>query len=84
MTVGLNPIENERNNDLRFEEYYDRITRNEKLKHIHKAIFEQWNYGLHFEESTIRNYAWINYKNVEFNLCEWEFSDLAIVYIIEV
>ena len=79
----MNPNENEKYEDFKFEEYYERVISNEKLRHIPKSIFEQWIYGLHFEENTLQNYAWINYENVEFTLCEWEFEDLKKIYIIE-
>ena len=77
----MNPNENEKH--FKFEEYYQRVSGNEKLRHIPKAVFEQWIYGLHYDDDTLKNYAWINYENVEFNLCEWDFNDLAKVYVIK-
>lgn len=79
----MNPNEKERYEDLKFEEYYERVISNEKLSHIPKSILEQWIYGLHYETNTLQNYAWINYENIEFNLCEWEFNNLTKVHIIK-
>ncbi|MDP3432662.1 MAG: hypothetical protein Q8T04_06825 [Bacteroidota bacterium] len=79
----MNPNENEKYEDFRFEEYYKRVIKNEKLKHIPKIIFEQWIYYLHNEYNTLQNYAWINYENIEFDICEWDFTELTIINIIE-
>jgi len=79
----MNPNENEKYEDFKFDEYFERVIHNEKLRHIPKSIFEQWIYGLHFEDNTLQNYAWINYENIEFNLSDWDFNDLAKVNIIE-
>jgi hypothetical protein len=78
----MNPGENEKYEDFKFEEYYQRVFKNEKLRHIPKVIFEQWIYGLHYDYNTLKNYAWINYENIEFNLCEWDFHDLTKVSVI--
>ena len=77
----MNPNEDEKH--FKFEEYYQRVSENEKLRHIPKAVFEQWIYGLHYDSDTLKNYAWINYENIEFNLCEWDFNDLKKVYVIK-
>ena len=79
----MNPNESEKYEDFRFEEYYERVIGNKKFRHIPKDIFEQWIYGLHYESNTLQNYAWINYENIEFNIYEWSFNDLAKVYVIE-
>jgi hypothetical protein len=79
----MNPNENEKYEDFKFEEYYERVMKNEKLQHIPKSIFEQWIYGLHYDDNTLQNYAWINYENIEFNLYEWNFDKLTKVYVIE-
>lgn len=69
-----------------FEEYYKRIQKiliHEKYPNIPKEVFEQWIYWLHQNEQTLENYAWMNYKNIKFELCKWGFEKLQNVHIIE-
>lgn len=75
--------ENEKPEYFRFEEYYERISKNDKIKFIPKPVFEQWIYPHHQEPHTLNNYAWINYENIEFELCEWNYDELKKVYVIE-
>lgn len=78
----MRPNKNEKYENFRFEEYYKRIMANEKLNHIPKPVFEQWIYYHHQEHNTLRNYAWINYEKVEFNLCFWDLEKLEQVNVI--
>ena len=79
----MRPNVNEKYEDFRFEEYYQRIVSTTKLNHIPKTIFEQWIYYLHQDYNTLNNYAWINYENVEFTLSEWDLDQLENVNVIE-
>lgn len=79
----MRPNENEKSEDFRFEEYFERIRTNKRLCHIPKTIFEQWIYYHHSKEHSLQNYAWINYERIEFDLCEWDYDKLKTVYVIE-
>lgn len=79
----MRPNGNEKYEDFKFEDYYKRILTNEKLDHIPKTIFEQWIYYHHQELNTLNNYAWINYENVHFTLCEWELDKFEKVSVID-
>ncbi len=77
----MRPNENEKYQDFRFKQYYDRISKT-KLNHIPNAVFEQWIYFHHQEANTLKNYAWLNYENIEFRLCQWPTEKLAGVSVI--
>jgi len=79
----LKPKENEKYENFRFEEYYNRVQNIQKLSHIPKAILEQWIYYHHQEYHTLQNYAWINYENIEFRIEKWSFEKLSKVNVIE-
>lgn len=81
--IALKPNEDEKHADYGFEEYYKRILKDERFKHIPKEVFSQWIYELHQDEYTIKNYAWIDYENIAFELCIWSYHELRKVYIIE-
>lgn len=80
---ALKPNEDEKYVDNQFEKYYKRISKEDRFKHIPKEVFGQWIYELHQDEHTIKNYAWINYENIAFDLCNWSFNELRKVYVIE-
>jgi hypothetical protein len=79
----LKPNENEEDTNTQFEEYFKRIMQINKFNNIPKPVFEQWIYPHHHESHTLNNYAWINYENIEFELCAWTFDELSEVYVIE-
>jgi len=81
--IALKPNEDEKHADYGFEEYYKRILKDERFKHIPKEVFSQGIYELHQDEYTIKNYAWIDYENIAFELCIWSYHELRKVYIIE-
>ncbi len=74
---------NEYEKDFRFEEYFERIAKNDNYKYIPKLVFEQWIFGLHQNEYTLNNYAWIDYTKIKFEICEWEFQKFQEVNVIE-
>ncbi len=79
----LKPNNNEKYENFRFEEYYERVMKSNRFHHIPKVVFDQWIYYLHQDPETLRNYAWLDYENIEFNLCEWNYIELEKVYVIE-
>lgn len=80
---ALKPNEDEKYEDCMFEEYFKRISKEDRFKLIPKEVFSQWIYELHQDEHTIKNYAWIDYENIAFELCIWSYHELRKVYIIE-
>jgi hypothetical protein len=79
----LNPNELEKCEHFQFDDYYERISRIVIFQHIPKLVFEQWIYPHHYNEYTIKNYAWINYENIEFELVEWTYDDFLKVHVIK-
>jgi hypothetical protein len=79
----MRPTENEKYEDFKFEEYYKRIVTHNMLNHIPKTIFEQWIYYHHQEYNTLKNYAWINYENIEFIICDWSLRELERINVID-
>lgn len=77
------PLENEINGIFSFEDYYKRIVLNKKFNKIPKDVFEQWIYCLHNDFNTRKNYAWLNFEQIEFNLTEWTFNEINCVNIID-
>lgn len=79
----MQPNKNEKYEDFRFEEYYQRVSSNDKLSHIPKEVFKQWIYYHHQEGNTLRNYAWINYEEIDFEIYEWKVEQFESVSVIE-
>lgn len=79
----MNPNENEKYEEFKFEEYYERMKKIKKLQHIPKIIFEQWIYYLHYDPNTLKNYAWMNFENIVFELCEWGFDNLSKINVVD-
>jgi len=78
----MQPNENEKYHNFRFEQYYQRMLTNEKLKHIPKPVFEQWVYHQNQEPNSLKNYGWLNFEKIEFLLCEWDVATLDTVRVI--
>lgn len=66
-----------------FEEYYSRIQQFGCFSHIPVEVLEQWLYLHHHHNFSKRNYGWINYEKVRFNLCELETEKLVKINTIE-
>lgn len=79
----LKPNENEKPQDLKFEEYYTRISANPKTNHIPKEVLSQWIYPFNQESNSLSNYGWLNYENIRFNLCAWRTEMFNKVNVIE-
>jgi hypothetical protein len=78
----LNPLTIDGNIE-NFEKYYNRIMQESKFSHIPKLVFEQWIWAHHNKIESIENYGWLNYENIEFELCSWSNEQLTNVYVIE-
>ncbi|QLG46894.1 hypothetical protein [Costertonia aggregata] len=81
--ADLKPNEDSKGNSEWFDDYYDRIKNKIEFKDFPKEVFEQWIHPLHNDYHTIRNYAWMNYEYIEFELIEWKYSQLEKLYVIE-
>jgi hypothetical protein len=81
--LRLKPNENNHGNQEYFDEYYERIKDIEEFAHIPKHVFKQWIWAHHKNPKTLENYAWLNYENVEFQLCNWSNSQFSNIYVIE-
>ncbi|WP_299823655.1 hypothetical protein [uncultured Pontibacter sp.] len=66
-----------------FEEYYSRIKLKKEYAHIPEEVFRQWIHPHHRQPHTIRNYSWLDFKNVEFELCEWPYEMLEDINVIK-
>jgi hypothetical protein len=78
----MKPYEDEKPPD-RFEEYYKRILNDNRFKHIPREVFRQWIHELHQDEYTIKNYAWLDYETIDFDLCLWSLNNLSKINVIE-
>lgn len=81
--LELKPNEDCDGNQEWFDEYYQRIRLKRDYKHIPKDIFEQWIHPHHKNDETLKNYSWMDFKNIEFIECEWDFEELYNLNIIE-
>lgn len=81
--MALKPLIIEYGNIEYFEDYYDRIKLKTEFSHIPKIVFEQWLWAHHDKEESIANYGWLNYENIEFELCSWTNKQLKDVYVVE-
>ena len=81
--MELKPNENQYGNQEDFEDYYSRVKMKREYKHIPFEVFEQWIHPHHNNSYTLRNYSWIDYQNVEFELCEWSVEMLMRLNVID-
>lgn len=66
-----------------FEEYYERIKIKTEFSHIPEIVFEQWLWAHIDKEESITNYGWLNYEEIEFELCSWTTNQLININVIE-
>lgn len=66
-----------------FEEYYERIKIKTEFSHIPEIVFEQWLWAHIDKEESITNYGWLNYEEIEFELCSWTTNQLTNINVIE-
>lgn len=64
------------------EKYHNRIMKLQEYAHIPKQVFHQWIYELHDNNISLKNYAWMDYKNIRFELEEWSFEKLKDISIV--
>jgi hypothetical protein len=81
--IDLEPLKVEHGNLERFEDYYARIQQKKEFSHIPKSVFKQWLWAHHDKKQSIQNYGWLDYKNIEFELCTWTNSQLTNIYVIQ-
>lgn len=67
----------------KFEEYYTRISSNYDFSNIPKEVFKQWIHWLHQNIDTLKNYSWINYRNVKFELISFKFNRLKKLHVVK-
>lgn len=80
---NLKPLKNEYENIEFFEDYYERIKSKIEYSHIPSKVFEQWLWAHHDKAESIINYGWLDYENIEFELCNWSNEQLENIYIID-
>lgn len=81
--LELKPNEDLNENQEWFEGYYERIRLKREYKHIPKAVFKQWIHPHHRNHHTVKNYAWLDFENIEFIICEWDLNLLLSINVIE-
>lgn len=79
----LNPRKDEDGNIELFEDYYSRIKNKIGFKNFPLEVFEQWIHPHYNNDETLKNYSWIDFENIQFELVEWEFNSLKDLNIIE-
>jgi hypothetical protein len=65
-----------------FQEYYQRISMVNKFNHIPHDVFQQWIYPHYQNPYNIRNYSWMNYYSMSFELTEFNLKELLSISII--
>lgn len=65
-----------------FQGYLRRIHSLEIFNHIPKEVFEQWIYSLHDNTQTLRNYSWMDFTTVRFELQDWTYEQIITINII--
>ncbi|XLS29204.1 hypothetical protein ACJD0Z_18655 [Flavobacteriaceae bacterium M23B6Z8] len=82
--LELKPNENLDGNQECFTDYYTRIHKTKfELGKFPKEIYQQWIHPHHSNDKTLKNYSWINYEFIEFELVFWDFESLNKLYVIE-
>lgn len=79
----LKPLKGKYGNIEFFEDYYERIKPKAEFSHIPSEVFKQWLWAHHDKRESILNYGWLNYENIEFQLCNWTNEQLKNIYVIE-
>jgi hypothetical protein len=77
----LKPLKNEYEDIEFFEDYYERIKSKIEYSHIPSKVFEQWLWAHHDKAESIINYGWLDYENIQFELCNWSNEQLEYIYI---
>ncbi|MDE5423361.1 hypothetical protein L3073_14165 [Ancylomarina sp. DW003] len=81
--LNLKPNQDIYGNQEYYSEYIIRIRETfDEFAHIPDTVFEQWLWAHHNNYETLRNYAWINYEEVEFVLSNWTNEQLSSINVI--
>jgi len=64
-----------------FAAYYQRV--HQLAPNVPEAVLEQWIHGLQGEYVTRRNYAWLDFDQLDFTLEPWPTERLLQVYAVE-
>jgi len=81
--TDLKPNEDNNGNYEWFEEYYHRIKEKFEYKNLPKDVLEQWIYPLYDNYETLKNYSWLNFRNIVFEPIDWELNQLERLYVIK-
>jgi hypothetical protein len=79
----LKPHKDEDGNIECFDDYYSRIKNKLGCENFPLEVFEQWIHPHHNNDETLKNYSWIDFENIQFELVEWEFDSLKDLHIID-
>lgn len=66
-----------------FLAYLQRISSYGEYMHMPKAVLEQWHFLHHDNEWMIKNYGWIDYTQITFELQGWPLKKLKEVRVIK-
>jgi hypothetical protein len=66
-----------------FNTYYTKVQNIKGYKHIPKLVFEQWIYPHHQESNTVKNYSWLDFNKISFNLVSWSTSQVLQANVID-
>jgi hypothetical protein len=82
--LDLKPNQDNYGNQEDYADYLERIRKTfSEFDHIPDEVVEQWLWAHHGNYETLRNYAWIDYKNAEFVLCQLTNEQLMEINVIE-
>ena len=66
-----------------FDDYYPRILEKQDFSHIPMEVFKQWIHAHHDNYYSLKNYGWLDYEKVRFDLVQCEISAFKDTYVIE-
>jgi hypothetical protein len=66
-----------------FGDYYQRIQENRRLKHIPVEVLLHWIYDQYDFQVTIKNYAWLDFYEMEFEKVSWPTKNFVGIEILK-
>ena len=82
--LDLKPNQDNNGNQEDYADYLKRIRKTfSEFDHIPDDVIEQWLWAHHNNYETLRNYAWIDYNDTEFILCQLTNQQLMDINVIE-
>jgi hypothetical protein len=66
-----------------FDVYYHRILATNKFNHIPIEVFKQWIHENYMSEISTKNYGWLNYEEIKFELVEMSTDEILKIKVVK-